>query len=332
MPLTRSKLTQWPVYHPPEEYELAIKTMTNILKPVSEVLSIYQVGGISDYGISDIDMLVVFKDGGSFKDNPISMSGKLVNRYLFTHRLFGTTENRLNNLENFTRFGTYNFLNGKQQIFKLCLSSKDLRIIETQIALEYMLKAFISLHTAICYGQIKVRNLLLHVKALRLDLQLLNISSGVFFEIVHELIALRKVWFQKTPDPDSLNKKIDTLYSEFKNLMGELLRTYPFYVINSDVATVSKNIKLVNESTFIYPSTKIPGWIKLLTPEKKRESILNRLFKFHFGIPVKSSNIPDVILQRHHYIKTGIENNLMHYPNFLCTAYGLDIFNHKKSA
>lgn len=323
------KLTQWPVFHSPKSYEASIQSMCDYLKSMNGVKSIYQVGGISDYGISDIDLLVIFDDNIDLQKNPLIDATKPVNRYLFTHRLFGTTENRIHELENFTRFGKYKLLFGKAFTFSLTVPEADLKILEKQIALEYMIKAFISLHVAVAYRQVKVRNLLLHVKALKLDLELLQVTKGEFFELVNEFISMRKVWFEALPDARLLEKKILQFHEAFGTLLNELLQQHPFYLPGSNAVRISRNIELIKDTVFRPPTPSIPMILKNLIPVKRREVVLNRLYKFCFRVPMFTDAVPEIIQNRYDYISRGTEFNNTHLPFFLCTAYGLDIFNRK---
>lgn len=303
--------------------------MTSSLKFIQGVKSIFQVGGISDYGISDIDMLVIFENDINFNRNPLQSENKPVNRYLFTHRLFGTTENRVNELENFTRFGKYKILHGHAYTFATNLPEKESEILGKQIALEYMVKAFVSLHLALAIRQVKVRNLLLHVKALKLDLELLGIGDGLLYELVNEFISMRKKWFEKTPDTKLLQTKILQFYHAFRNLMVNLLQQFPFYLPGRSHIKISRNIELKNDIAFRPSDIRIPSFFQKIIPQGKRESVLNRLYTFRFRLPLVSHNVPDIVQLRYDYINSGVEFNRKHLSCFLCTAYGLDIFSRK---
>jgi hypothetical protein len=329
MTLKGLELLQWPVFHSQDEYESSIEAMSAVLKSIAGVKSIFQVGGISDYGISDIDMLVIFKAGTNTHINPLLINGQEANRYLFTHRLFGTTENRIPDLENYTRFGKYKMLYGNEQSFSMTLPESDLKIMEKQIALEYMIKAYISLHIALNIGRLKIRNFLLHVKALKLDLELLGINNGAFYQRVIDFINMRKTWFNNTPDASTLQRLIIGLYHEFSTLLEVLMQQHPFYLPARDKIKISRNIELKNYGQFKTDDTVIPALFKNLIPGNKKESILNRLYNFTFRFPVTSHEIPEVIQKRYDYIHSGVEYNKTNLPFFLCTAYGLDIFSRK---
>ncbi len=328
MPVKSVLLTQWPEFHSPDAYEAAVQSMCLFLKSIPGIKSIYQVGGISDFGISDIDMLVIFDNGINYQGNPLQPQSHSVNRYLFTHRLFGTTENRIQDLDNFTRFGKYKLLHGHPFTFAVTLPENDVHILEKQIALEYMIKAFISLHISMLFGQVKVRNLLLHVKALKLDMELLSIRQGQFYDLVNEFISMRKTWFQETPDARLLEIKILKLYHSFRALLESLLNQHPFYLPEKNAVSISRNIELKKDKGFYPPDFHIPSFIQKLIPSNRRESVLNRIYRFCFRLPVMHP-VPEIIQQRFNYIHQGVEFNSSRLPWFLCTAYGLDIFSRK---
>jgi hypothetical protein len=52
-----------PKFHPAEAYRVAIGRTVDRLSRYPEIAAIYQIGGISTPGISDIDLVVVFRDG-----------------------------------------------------------------------------------------------------------------------------------------------------------------------------------------------------------------------------------------------------------------------------
>jgi hypothetical protein len=57
----------------PTAYDNAIQKMAEWLMQFSEVLSVYQIGSVSQPGISDIDMVAVFKDDASFPAQPLEI-------------------------------------------------------------------------------------------------------------------------------------------------------------------------------------------------------------------------------------------------------------------
>ena len=74
----------YPYYVPLRIYENAIQGMVEKLRRQEGIISIFQIGSIIHPGISDIDMVVVFKENGVFHLNPLQGLTK-IERYLFIH-------------------------------------------------------------------------------------------------------------------------------------------------------------------------------------------------------------------------------------------------------
>ncbi len=320
------KFISWPRTCLMSEYDRAIHSMMSILKNIPGIVSIYQVGQISDPGISDIDLLVIFEEGAHTLADPVSDNDK-VNRYLFCHRLFGITSDRVHLLEGFTCFASYRHLHGLTFSFTNHLSTEEQKQIKKQIALEYLLKAFISLHIALTYGKLQVRNFLLHVKALRLDLEFLGIHNGIFFDRVYEIIEMRKKWFDSPPEESVLCRIIRDFYTAFKEQLSGLFQLHRFYLPGSEKIRVAKNISLVNGMHFHPSPSRLPSYWQYMSGLPVSFRFFNRLIPFYFTLPFTSSQIPSVIAERHEYMSRGIQYNQQHLPGFLCPVYALNIFN-----
>ncbi len=160
------KFADIPKYVPVAEYHAAMDRMVTSLSNYKEILSIYQIGGLNTPGISDIDFYVVFEDNKSLNFNPVK-DISAADRYLFSHNLFGTSKSLALQLEKYTFFGNYKLLNGTEIDFQnYTLSSSDRILLQQQIALEYLIKAWLSIRIQLFYGIIKTRGLLLHSKAI----------------------------------------------------------------------------------------------------------------------------------------------------------------------
>ena len=70
------------------DYENAISRMVGQLVSMPGVTTVYQIGGVSNPGISDIDLVVVFEDGQRVSSDPCRGLNKS-DSYLFAHGLFG---------------------------------------------------------------------------------------------------------------------------------------------------------------------------------------------------------------------------------------------------
>ena len=191
------QFTDIPKFVPAAAYQEAIDRMVKFLLSTGDVIGVYQVGGVSSPGISDIDLFVVFKDNIKYLTNPVSNLPH-PDGYLFTHRLFGTCEKYARQLEQYTLFSKYDFLGGTTTpLLNYTASETETKQLKHQIALEYLIKAWYSNAIGMQFGTIKLRNLLLHAKAILLDLKFLEITEGNLVSCIHEIMEVRTNWFQK---------------------------------------------------------------------------------------------------------------------------------------
>src|SRR4051794_2971396 len=93
-------------------YEMAVDHAVEILSGIEGIKSVYRIGGFSAPGISDIDLVVVFKDEFVFKDDIRSFLSD-DERYLFIHRLYGIPEKYFLQPESRAFFHHYKLLSGK---------------------------------------------------------------------------------------------------------------------------------------------------------------------------------------------------------------------------
>ena len=97
------KIIDYPKSHSVEDYNSAIDIHVQEFSQVEGVLAVYQIGGVSTPGISDIDLVVVFEDQYKYQKNPRLVNSNTGN-YLFTHGLYGTSFSHFKESLNFTFF------------------------------------------------------------------------------------------------------------------------------------------------------------------------------------------------------------------------------------
>jgi hypothetical protein len=316
------RFSQVPTAVPRDHYLDAIERMISKLK-CDGILSVSQVGGIGTPGISDIDLFVVFKDEFVYTENPVAGLGTPDN-YLFTHNLFGTSEKFAERMEQYTYFGNYKNMSGKPFISPNRLEASDIGTVKKQIALEFLLKAWITIEIEKKYGVIKIRNLFLLAKALLYDLSFLNVSSGSLMDVIKEIIHTRNNWFRDKLGAEPLSSLVNR-YSEelFQFLKKEL--PGKFFLPGMDSISIGRNILLVRdkELKISFSGFGFPAFLSVLHPKiRNLQSRVN-----HFVIKVPAINTaPKVITDRQHWIAAANEYNRTHLPAFVPTTYGLNIF------
>lgn len=301
--------------------------MVDKIRQTGIALSIYQVGSIGTPGISDIDLLLVLNENLQTRYNPVKDLG-LPDSYLFAHRLFGSVIPYALQLEPWVIFGNYRHLWGKEfELAPFNHSEHDRKILERQIALEYLLKAWISISSSIALRTVQVRNLLLHAKGILHDLRFLEIGNLPLETLIHKLILYRESWFTNPLSTIELDELVDEYERCLKQALQVGISTYSFYLPEIAQLQISKRITLhhdneveFNRSGLLFPSFS-----------KKYRNIIRkvngRLNHFEIGLPMVRVEIPPILNRRFTYLREAFNYNDRHLPGFICTGHGLNIFS-----
>jgi len=314
-----------PTYVSITDYEGAINRMVEKLQKYSGVRSVYQIGSISTPGISDIDLFVVFADAALCHSNPVNGLSS-ADKYLFTHNLFGTCRKYCDDIEQYTFFGKYKLLWGEEYAFNTHdLDKRDHELLKRQIGLEYLIKGFITLTIQKTYGIIKVRSLLLLVKALRIDLEWLDINSSKLRDLIDEMLLWRDNWFETQINSKKLTKWVNEFHDELHNVLGSLLLQEKFYLPENTNLSISKHIYMKSSDRFHWSHTGIvlPSLFAMFG--KKYLNMQNRFNQFHFHLPTHH-HMPHIISKRYDFISKIVKYNQRTLSHFVSTAYGLNIF------
>lgn len=321
----RMHLTAYPCSIAVSSYDLVIERMVEKLNQQSSVLSIFQIGNTNNPGISDIDMLVVFEDRAKCNMNPLEDLSK-TGCYLFSHSLYGISKKDFSQAHRYTFFHNYKLLWGEELSSGECdLSEDEIQVLKTQTALEYLIKMFISSTIELTYGIVKVRGLLMHVKALSYDLEFLNVSSGRLFDLIQTIILWRDQWFENKPDKQTVTEWFHEFYAELAALLELTLQKVAFYLADWANLHIARNVTLVPSEKFGYThkGTSLPAILGGLG--RKYFNIQHRFNTFEFRMPITTSEIPDRLLERFSFIKNMKRENSQNLPYFMPLASSLNI-------
>jgi hypothetical protein len=176
------------------------------------------------------------------------------------------------------------------------------------------------------YGILKVRSLLLHVKALLIDAAYVGVYRGGLVGLLQEIVEWRSHWFEDIPDRKKLVAWYSAFYDELKKLLAGHLIDNSFHVPQNASLQVGRNL-------LITPSDKVDHRHTGMTlPEifgglgRRYFNLQHRINRFEFFIPMQRTDIPDSLLQRHDFIAGVTQYNAINYPYFVPVAYGLQIF------
>lgn len=297
------KIINKPVYIPRGLYFDAIGKITEYLSKHPEIKSIYRLGNITDPGISDIDILVIFRDGMGLKDDPRQVLDK-TGRYLFTHALFGISESLLTDALKYSVFHNYEYIYGINIDTQLLTHTVDNKI-KSQIALEYLLKLFISLSKQKSAGILKLRPFLLESKAVKYDLDIIK-GTHKIVKSVDKIEDMRYNWFDKTPNYNDIISLYELFYRQLKHLLVQLSEKFTLYVDNNQSIKLGKNISLSNGKTLNYATRcRIPNLVDYI-PSKMLPyyfKLLNNISYHHFIFPMKKVDIDNIISRKNEYDK-----------------------------
>ncbi|MCB9192431.1 MAG: hypothetical protein H6602_12275 [Flavobacteriales bacterium] len=306
-----------------EHYSLAIDEMTSRIRKLEGVLGIYQIGSVSNPGLSDIDMLVVFEDDAKILMDPVRNFQS--DTYLFTHQVYGVPKGYWNELRSLTFFHNYRFIEGEElPELRTELDSDEIRQLKRQIALEFLVKMYIVLTVQLRYDIIKLRSFLLEGKALIYDLEFLGINSGNMFELVQQVIQIRADWWEKQPTEAELKNLIKKLYASLTDFLIEELRQAPLYLPTTESFQISRNISVSNgnfgaiSSGFVLPNFG-------LIQDRKHFNLLNRFNRFKVTFPYSVSEKGSVVERRFQLLSQLRKHNSNRLPGFLIPASSLKV-------
>ena len=316
------KIIDLPMKYQINDYHDSIMSQVKALSDVSAVVSIYQIGGLSTPGISDIDLVVVFKDRFRYDVNPKIFNNSDGN-YLFTHGLYGVSETNFKYSLKFTFFHNFKLLYGNEIKLKNSFKKSDQQIIKEQIALEFLVKMYINLAVQKKYNTIKLRSLFLHIKALPYDFEFLKINPEKLLNIIKEGINIRNNWLDGSVTKKNVVNWFKLFFKEYELFLIEFFKKYkmqsPF--MNFKIA---KNINIVNSEVFGFhkKGLVIPDPYNILG--SKYFNLLNRLNNFHFKIPI--TNISSHIIDSYfNYVKEVSIYNKTYLPHFMPLTSSLKV-------
>ncbi|MEP7169704.1 MAG: hypothetical protein ABI855_10075, partial [Bacteroidota bacterium] len=238
------RIIDYPHYVSESEYKTVLNSMTDRLKNLTETMSVYQIGGIGSPGISDLDMVVVFNDNKKIEKNFLD-SLPSSERYLFIHSLYGISQTDFKESGRYIFFNNFTLLYGTDLRLNPALSLEETEALKKQVAIEYIIKMSINLYLQQFYKVLRVRDLLLHVKALQYDFDFLGIRSGRLFEKSSQIIEWRKSWFSNTPSKKEIIKWWNEFNEEFELFLKSLFKTHKFYLPKKLSYSMANNISFI---------------------------------------------------------------------------------------
>jgi hypothetical protein len=239
------RLINFPVYTPTNVYQHTIERISSYISKIPGFRSVYNVGNISDPGISDIDLLVIFSKDSHFKTNPLNILHNN-EKYLFSHFLFGCTEDFIGKAAEYYPFNSLQKICGENFFFKNLAQANS--SITRQLALEFLTINYISRNIEYQSRIISIRNVFLSVKAILHDIKILEISDITLNQLIIDLIEIRKNWFLLKNSKEVFLKWYQEFIVIFNSFFESYNANYPIFLTDSNELWYSRNVKLRKNS------------------------------------------------------------------------------------
>jgi|SRR5690554_1665280 len=297
-------------------YEEAVSRMVGRLTRQPDVVAIYQIGSVSTPGISDLDLVVVFEDDRSCTYNPRQDLSD-AERYLFIHQLFGVPRSLFVKAQQYSFFHNYKLLWGRELRSRKGSENPGCeRLLKVQIALEYLVRMYMSLVLQQTYKVVRLRDFMLHARAVQYDLEFLDLSSGPLHELTHRVIGWRENWFGQDIRPSEVCLLIDRFAQELENFLRCAVREKRLYFPRDEEYRPARCLRLRNgkELAFQREGWLIPAAFSLLG--RRYVKLQNRLNRFTFSLPIQFEDVPDLLEARFQFVEDAHHYNRRHLPHF----------------
>lgn len=317
------KLIDFPVKITVTQYTNLRTKLVNQLLVDDAVLAVYQMGSVKDPGISDLDIICVFKNNSNCDLN-LRNNLSLEEKKILTHGIFGMEEQDLEQIIAFNLLSNLQLLGGKD--LKLneneTIFNQDLK---NQIALEYMIKMFITLNAQTKLGIVKLRSFLLLGKAIRFDLDLLGIKEGELFDLVNEVLSCRSLWYQQQPKEAEVKALILNFYKALDELLIVTLKKEDFY-LPKDTIILPGGFKILKGKYFQkeHKGLVLPSMFQFLG--KKYINLQYRLNKFTYHIPYEIPGSDNFLYKRFNFSEQMVIKNKVSFPHFMAVTSSLSIY------
>lgn len=306
------------------DYQQVFDIVFSELIKSSNVKCIGTFGNINKPGISDIDIIVIFKSGTNYNSDLISLLPQKL-KQLFTHGIMALNEDHFQQNEKYTFWDNFNIVSGELPIrSNSALNFNEVDILKKQTALEFMIANYIDLKIQKCYGIIKLRDLLQHTKGLKYDLDYLGIKENDLLNYISDIQLWISEWFVKSPSDYEIKNWFNKFEADYERILIEILSNHKFYLPKLDSYNYSKNNKLINGSkiSFQRNGISLPSFMSPFL-DKKYIRIQNNLNKFTFEIPFETLNTPQILNERISFFAEMKKYNSEHYPKFASLIPGL---------
>jgi len=302
--------------------ELKVKLVSQLLID-DAVLAVYQMGSVKHPGISDLDIICVFKNGSKCDKN-LRVDLNSEEKNILTHGLFGIEEQDLIKSMSYNLISNLKHLGGEN----LGLNNVEVNTtkeIKKQIALEYLVKMLITIDAQVTIKIIKLRAFLLLAKAIEFDLQLLDVNSGKLYDLVEQVIRYRADWFVNKPTKKDITQLVLSLNTELRFFLKKELSISQLY-LPAETFKLPGNFTIHKDNSFSidHKGFVLPNQFSFLG--KKYINVQYRLSSFTYRLPFDIPTKNSLHDERFQFSKKMVEKNRLNYRHLIPLTTSLSIY------
>jgi hypothetical protein len=302
------RFINYPVYYTAQHYQVVVDRLVSRFQKEGSVQAIYHLGNVKAPGISDLDILVVFKDKAVFPSNPIERLDKMES-YFFAHNLFGLSESLVEPFMRYQPHFSGKLIFGSGPELDQQHKTEATSVLWEQIAIEYLVKNFLVTKLQYLSGIVKLRSLLLEANATLYDLDILH-EQGPLRSLVTQLINWRKNWFDQEPSSETLSSFFDEYLSEQEKFLERIFRDRVMYSVSKSGIDLSGQLKIITGDSFRISTERgfLRGVIQNMT-NLKMARLIQKVQKVTLYLPVEQCEAGSILSERFRFIKGAVNYN-----------------------
>ena len=304
-----------PVPAPASLYTEALDFIGSHYAKNDDVSAVYRFGSINHPGISDLDILVIYKNGIRGEDNVMT---SLPERFkvLFTHGIMAMKESHFLPNKHYTVWSEHTLICGHALPEADNRNNEEESLLRKQTALEFLAANYIDFKVQVIYGVVKLRALLQHLKGIRYDLEFLDIKNHPLHHMLDELRGWIDNWFVKTPDDGTLSRWLNKWIREYDRFTQEMLSAHKMYLPGDEILQIAGNQYLSNSGLLTCRNNGILLPSELYFLNRKYFKLQNKLNTFHFTMPF-TQHATGFVAERFRFLREMKAYNREFLPSFM---------------
>lgn len=304
-----------PVQVPRTLYEEAVDHIIGYGKSIPGLMSIYRFGNINVPGISDLDLLFIFRDGSSCPLNGLESLPDKFSR-LFTHGIMAMSEAFFDDNFQFTIWSKAECVWGEQMPAPSQRTEEDDLALKKQTAVEFLMANYIDFTVQSTYRVFKLRSFLQHMKGIGYDMELLGINQSTLHPLLDRLRSMIDNWFIETPTDGQIRDWIASFSAVFTTLLDDILQHNRLTLPEGKRYKIASNMWLIPEPNVGFSHR---GWLPpplFAFMGRNYFKLLHRTNRFLFTCPV-SHQSEGFLAQRFRFLQRMKAYNNEHLPGFM---------------